>query len=156
MPPRVFIVVLLFVRVKLPTLSRFLAVALLGFLAGYSLRGVLGPLVPRPADSISALVAHLERHGIPLRVIPIAHNGDVCRGAYLTRTSKDWDQLVMWGRMPGHLPHWQGTAHVQPLPGPQARLEAQLSWGEACLMSGQLLLFGDPVLLTQFRAALRQ
>jgi hypothetical protein len=147
---------MLFVRVKLPTLWRFLAVALLAGLAGYALRGVLGPSVPRPADSIPALVAHLGKHGIQLRVIPIAHNGDVCRGAYLTRTSRDWDQLAIWARIPEHLPYWQGTVHVQPLPGPQARLEAQLSWGEACLVYGQLLLFGDPVLLTQIRAALRQ
>jgi hypothetical protein len=62
----------------------------------------------------------------------------------------------MWGRIPGQLPHWQSTVHVQPLSGVQAPLEAKAFWGEACLEYGQLVLFGDPALLAEIDAAVGQ
>jgi hypothetical protein len=130
-----------------------LAVALLGAVAGYGLRGVVDT-APKPADTIPALVAHLQQHGILLRVVPDARDGDICAGAYLTRTSKDWDQLVMWGRIPGQLPHWQGTLHVKPDDNAQLRAELLARSKGGCLVYGQLLLFGDPDLIEDVRKAL--
>jgi hypothetical protein len=144
---------MLFVRVKLPTLWRFLAVALLGILAGYALRGVADSTASKPADTVPALVAHLEKHGIQLRVIPTARDGDICEGAFLTRSSKDWEQLSVPFRIPEQLPRWQGTVQVQPVSNTLYRTEARLSWGKGGLVYGQLVLFGDPALLAEVRAA---
>jgi hypothetical protein len=145
-----------FFRVKLPTAWRFLAVALMAGLAGYALRGVGGPNASKPVDSIPALVAHLERRGIALRVIATARDGDICEGAFLTRTSKDWEQLSIPFRIPEQLSRWQGTVHVQPVSNTLYRTEARLSWGKGGLVYGQLVLFGDPELLAEVRAALEQ
>jgi hypothetical protein len=141
-------------RLDLPTPLRFLVVALLAALAGYLLRGARTVADQMPADSIPALVAHLEQHGIRLRVIPAIRDGDIYGGVFLTRTSRDWEQLSFWLRHPKHLPHWQGTVLVQPERNAQIRAEAPTSWGEGCLVYGQLVLFGDPDLLAEIRTAL--
>ena len=140
-------------RLNCQTLGRFLVVALIAALAGYALRGTAGSAAPKPADSIPALVAHLEQHGLHLRVIPLARDGDVCMGAFLTRTTKNWEQLSFWLRQPEQLPHWQGTVHIQPESSAQARAEAVALWKEGCLVYGRLVLFGDPDLLAEIRAA---
>jgi hypothetical protein len=140
-------------RLDLPTLLWLLAVALLSAGAGYRLRSAGDGGGAPPADSIPALVAHLEQRGIHLRVIPLAHDGDVCQGAFLTRTSSDWKELSFWLRNPQQLSHWRGTVHVQPEHSARAREVALASWGEACMVYGQLILFGDPDLLAEIRAA---
>jgi hypothetical protein len=99
-------------RLTFPTLVRFLVVALLAALAGYALRGTADSAAHKPADSIPALVAHLEHQGIHLRVIPLARDGDVYMGAFLTRTTRKWEQLSFWLRQPEQLPHWRDTVHV--------------------------------------------
>jgi hypothetical protein len=143
-------------RWNLSTLWRSLLVALLAALAGYLLRGAPVRVARGPIDSIPALVAHLEQHGIQLRVIPSARDGDVCAGAFLTRTSKSWEQLSFWLRNPRQLSHWQGTVHVQADSNDRARAETAASLGDACLVYGQLVLFGDPDLLAEIRSAVEQ
>jgi hypothetical protein len=145
---------MLFVRLKLVTWWRYVAVALLAGLAGYTLHHLPGWAVGQPADSIPALVAHLEQHGTLLRVVPVANNGDVCGGAYLTRTSKDWDQLSRLMRVPEDLPRWQGTLLVLPEHNTWFRTQARLSWGNGGLVYGRLVVFGDPALLAEVRAVL--
>jgi hypothetical protein len=140
-------------RLDPPALCRLLVVVLLAALAGYALRGAsLRPA--RPADNIPALVAHLEQHGIALRVIPITLGSDLSGGAFLTRTTQGWKELSSWPRHPGHLSHWQGTVLVQPERIAVNRAETLASWQEGGLVYGQLLLFGDPALLAEIRAAL--
>jgi hypothetical protein len=141
-------------RWDLPSLVRFVAVALLAAVAGYALRGPADTAAHKPADSVPGLVAHLEQRGIHLRVIPTARDGDVCEGAFLTRTTASWEQLSFWLRLPEHLPHWRDTVQVQPERNAQIRAEEQASWGEGCLVYGQLVLFGDPDLLAEIRTAL--
>ena len=144
-------------RWNLPTLWRTLLVALLAALAGYALRGAPARIASwQPTDSIPALVAHLEQRGIQLRVIPSARDGDVCEGAFLTRTSKNWEQLSFWLRNPEQLSHWQGTVHVQADGNDRARAETAASLGDACLVYGQLVLFGDPDLLAEIKAAIEK
>jgi hypothetical protein len=140
-------------RLNFPAVGRFPAIALLAALAGYTLRGTADSATQRPADSIPALVARLEQHGLHLRVIPTARDGDVCTGAFLTRPAGNWEQLSFWLRRPDQLPHWQGTVHVQPERSAQARAEATALRKEGCLVYGQLVLFGDPDLLAEIRAA---
>jgi hypothetical protein len=137
------------VQSRFRPMLRLLAVALLGAVAGYGLRGVVDTAAPRPADSIPALVAHLQQHGIHLRVVPDARDGDVCAGAYLTRTSKNWEQLSFWLRIPEQLPHWEGTIHVKPEDNTQLRAELLANCKGGCLVYGQLLLFGDPDLIEE-------
>jgi hypothetical protein len=101
-------------------------------------------------------VAHLEQRGIRLRVIPSARDGDVCEGAFLTRTSRSWEQLSFWLRNPKQLSHWQDTIHVQVDGNAHARAETAASLGESCLVYGQLVLFGDPDLLGEIRTAVHE
>jgi hypothetical protein len=140
-------------RAKFSRWLRMPAVVLLAALAGYALRGLAHSASQKPPDSIAALVAHLEQHGIALRVVSTAHNGDVCEGAYLTRTSKDWDELSRLMRVPEDLSRWHSTVQVQPEHNTRFRTQARLSWGEGGLVYGQLVLFGDPKLLAEIRAA---
>jgi hypothetical protein len=145
-------------RWNLLILWRTLLVALLAALAGYGLRGALPRSAQQPADNIPALVAHLELRGIQLRVIASAQDGDVCAGAYLTRTSKNWEQLSFWPRDPRQLSHWQDTVLIQPEGNAQARAEALAlnNWQEGYLVYGQLILFGDPDLLAEIRTAMQE
>ncbi len=143
-------------RWSLPTLWLSLIIGLLAALAGYLLRGAEARVPREPADSIPALVAHLERHGIHLRVIPSARDGDVCEGAFLTRTSRNWEQLSFWLRHPKQLSHWKDTVHVQVDGNARTRAETAAYLGESCLVYGQLVLFGDPDLLAEIRTALEE
>jgi hypothetical protein len=147
---------MLFVRLNFPALCRLFAVALLGALAGYALRGPEGSAAPRPVDTIASLVAHLEQRGIHLRVVADSHGGDIRAGAYLTRTNQNWEQLSVWVRIPQQLPHWRGTLHVKPQRSLLDRAEALANWKECCLVYGQLVLFGDPDLLAEVRAAVQE
>jgi hypothetical protein len=143
-----------FPRAKFPSGWRLLAVALPAALGGYALRGLADKAGHKPADTIPALVAHLEQRGLHLRVIAVVHDGDVRGGVFLTRTSKDWERLSRPRRAPDQLSRWQGTVQVQPEHNTWVRREARRSWGEGGLVYGQLLLFGDPDLLAQIRTAL--
>jgi hypothetical protein len=139
-----------------------LAVALLSALAGYAAHRSADRTAHLPDDTVAALVAHLEQRNFHLHVIADSHGGDICAGAFLSRTFLNWDQVSTCGRFPERLPerlpgrlHWQGTIHVKPSKA-DVRAWALAHWKESCLVYGQLVLFGDPELLAEVRAALQE
>lgn len=97
------------------------------------------------------IVAKLRAAGVHLRVVSQREDGRWDNAIYLTKTNKGEQDLKKVPADLGFLARWQGTVVVMRL-GNQARYDNQLDlWGDACLVSGEFVFFGDKELLREIR-----
>jgi hypothetical protein len=130
------------------------------------LAGWIGQRVSGPAKSagtaddwdIPRLVAYLNDAGLGLRMVSTTKNGVIDQTAFLTTTTKEWENLnrLFKDRKQIHL--WQGTLYCERgrvrffMGDDWSALTRQ--WGDCCLVVGPFLFFGDRDLLDRVRAAL--
>jgi hypothetical protein len=136
----------------------------LTLLLGIAVVGQILMLVrPVPADSLNisrshveAIITKLRTTGIDLRMVSQRGDGLWDNAFYLTKTNKDEQELEKVPADPDFLDHWQGTVVVMRL-GNRARYDNQLDhWGDACMVNGELVFFGDKELLREIRRCLEE
>jgi hypothetical protein len=136
-------------------LPALLAGVLLVFSTGQRRDHTASPVVPLHDWDIPRLVAYLNDEGLGLRLVVTDKDGVVCPNAYLTTTSKGWEELNALVKQPEQIERWQGILyceHAQCLGATWPSLTQH--WGDCCLVVGPFLFFGDPHLLGRVRAAL--
>ena len=135
-------------------------------LAAALLVGWIGLRAGRPAASavppddwdIPQLVAYLNDAGLGLRVVSALKNGVIDQTAFLTTSSKEWDDLNHLPKDPKQIHRWQGTLYCERgragflMRDDWSALVRQ--WGDCCLVVGPFLFYGDRELLDRVRAAL--
>jgi hypothetical protein len=145
-------------------LSRVNYGRILTLLLGAATLGQILMLVrPSPPQSLEiartqfeAIVAKLRSTGVDLRVVSQRGDGLWDNAIYLTKTNKGEQDLKKVPADPGYLDHWQGTVVVMRL-GNQARYDHQLDlWGDACLVNGGFVFFGDKELLKEIRRCMEE
>jgi hypothetical protein len=112
------------------------------------------PIVPLHDWDIPQLVAFLNDEGLELRLVVTGKGGGL-PNAFLTTTSKGWEDLTILPKQPEQIERWQGILyceHAQCLGATWPRLTQD--WGDCYLVAGPFLFFGDPQLLGRVRAAL--
>jgi hypothetical protein len=102
-----------------------------------------------PRDLLRCLAAR----GLRLHLTPGSTTGDLWAGFYLSERPRDRDSLLVLCCSRHAIDRWEGVVNVVYL----GHLEAVPDdWGACGLRAGQLLLFGDPQLLTRIREAIEQ
>jgi hypothetical protein len=102
---------------------------------------------------IAQLAAHLNRKGVPVRLVPVSENAPLGSAAYLTTTAKDWDDLNHLMKLPQRIPEWRGTLYCERIrENDTSYLLGQ--WGDQGLKIGPFLFYGDTELLDRVRSAL--
>jgi hypothetical protein len=117
----------------------------------------LGPAPPgAPLDDwdIPRLAAFLNEQGQQLRVVPTMRQGGPHETAFLTTTSRGWEDLNRLPKDAGRIALWQGTLYCERGPGGDDWLDLTRQWGDCGLVAGPFLFFGDPQLLARVRDAL--
>jgi hypothetical protein len=105
---------------------------------------------------VEELVTKLRAFGVDLRVVSQRDDGLWDTAIYLTNTDKDKQALKKVPADPGYLDLWQGTVVVMRL-GNLAHYENQLDhWGDACLVNGEFVFFGDKELLKEIRRCMEE
>jgi hypothetical protein len=129
--------------------------SVLGLLAlAAGLGGFLWLLAPRaPVDptgwSLTDLVQHLERRGLPLRVVPARRDGRWGNDIYLTQEpSLTWVDFQRKGKSADLAHQWRGSVWVRRLgdgnwPVPE--------WGPHGCRIGGFLFFGDAQLIDRIK-----
>jgi hypothetical protein len=103
---------------------------------------------------ITDLVEHLRGAGLSFRVVA-AEQGKPGHRAYLTTTAATRRELDRLMKVPERLADWQGTVYCERHTHDEENLRVRRGlWGSGCLEAGPFLLFGDPDLLAEIRAAL--
>jgi hypothetical protein len=100
---------------------------------------------------IAELAIYLNRNGIEVRLRTTPKNGPLGRSAYLTTTTKEWNDLSSLIKDPKHMQGWRGTLYCERVGEGKPYIEL---WGNYCLVVGPFLLYGDPELLDRVRSAL--
>jgi hypothetical protein len=145
-------------RVVWLSLSAVLALALLA--------GWIGHRMARPAESavapdewdIPQLVAYLNDAGLGLRIVSTLKHGNIDQTAFLTTTTREWEDLNRLPKDQKQIHRWQGTLYCERgragllLGDDWSALTRQ--WGDCCLVAGPFLFYGDRDLLDRVRAAL--
>ena len=122
--------------------------------------GVLGrwlaatPAVPIDRWEVKDLVARLDDQGVRVRSVPVMHDGPLAGGAFLTTTSRSWEELNAMRIMPERIGDWDGTVYCARKSGGLSGDPRPGCWGECGECDGPFLFFGDPALRARIRAAL--
>jgi hypothetical protein len=103
---------------------------------------------------IEQVIAHLEREGLRLRVVPVRKGGPVSQGVFLTSTERDWSYFNCLRKDPGQIEQWRGTLYLERGTAGRRSLYLDGLWGDCYLVAGPFVFFGDRALLAKVRAAL--
>jgi hypothetical protein len=149
-------------RVNRP--GRWLWLACLAGCAGVVLLWPGGPgrrreraaLLPGEGWDVQRAARHLASRGLKLHVVPAERGGSGCDRAYLTTTERTWEELDHLPKTVESLARWQGVIYGERVHQPGALAGQVRLWADCCLDTGPLLFFGDPDLLAQVGAVLRQ
>jgi hypothetical protein len=104
---------------------------------------------------VPEMIEHLRAAGLDLRVRATARDGEVNRSAFLCETERDWMELNLLRKAPEQVGKWQGVLSVERGRNDETWEVQARQWGDACLVAGPFIFFGDPGLLARARAALR-
>ena len=116
-------------------------------------------LIDTTGWSMRHFVEHCEQKGLQLRVIPIAHNGNLDWGAFLTEDQNaTWNSLQQKMMLVERIADWRGTVQLTPTVFRTEEGVADLlfQWGECGWRIGDFLLFGDQEVIQRVRSACRQ
>jgi hypothetical protein len=114
----------------------------------------VSPPSPLTDWDIPRLVTYLNGEGLELRMVPTQKEGIIYQTAFLTTTTKEWEDLNHLPNDQREITQWQGTLYCQRNPRGDDRLYQTRLWGNACEVVGPFLLYGDRALLDRVRAAL--
>jgi hypothetical protein len=135
-----------------------LAAAVLAGRIGQQRSGPATSAVPPDDWDIPQLVAYLNDAGLGLRLVSTMKNGIINQTAFLTTTSKEWDDLNCLSKDQKQIHQWQGTLYCVRgraglfMANDWSALTHQ--WGDCCLVIGPFLFYGDRELLHRVRSAL--
>jgi hypothetical protein len=102
-----------------------------------------------PPLSIFELTAQAESK-LHLHAVPFAGHGDPQAGIYLCREPGCTRENLPSARQRVFLGEWRGVVVVMPLPTTDEMIGQKLSdWGDAAVVVGNVLLFGDPPLVAE-------
>ncbi len=111
------------------------------------------PPVPLDDWDIPQLVAFLNGEGMGLRIVTTKKDGTIPNTAFLTTTTKGWDEFNKLTKNEKQISQWQGTLYCKRAPGEAYSDQIHL-WGDCCLVVGPFLLYGDRELLDRVHAVL--
>jgi hypothetical protein len=108
---------------------------------------------PEPVDptgwSLTDLVEHLDRRGLPLRVVPARQDGCWGNDIYLTQDpALTWIVFQRKGKAPDRARQWRGSVWVRRLGDWNWQVP---DWGPNGCRIGGFLLFGDERLLERMK-----
>jgi hypothetical protein len=133
------------------------------------LAGLIGPgLSRRPATDpngepalidmggwwVSELVRHLERKGLGLHAVPDSERGRITINAFLTRGEKPWNELARLHKDSASVHQWRGVVYCEQAANPTTFEHRVRFWGDGCTPAAPFIIFGDPDLRKEIRAAL--
>jgi hypothetical protein len=149
------------VRLLVPAV---LAAAVLGGWIGRRRDDPATSAVPFDDWDIPRLVAYLNDVGLGLRMVSTMKHGGIVQTAFLTTTTKEWNDLDGLPKHPKQNHRWRGTLYCERgqvrILGRAGRLfgddwsDLTRQWGDCCLVAGPFLFYGDRELLDRVRAAL--
>jgi hypothetical protein len=135
-------------------LPALLAAALLAVAVWQRPDGPPQPAMRLDGWDVPRLAEHLNEQGLGLRLVAAGEGAAVARKAYLTRTGKGAADFNLLAKDPGQAHVWRGSLYCERGPAGADWSQLRRQWGGCCLAAGPFILFGDPDLLAQARAAL--
>jgi hypothetical protein len=141
-----------------PLLPVLLVGALLAVWIGQREGGSPRSIGPADGWDIPRLVAYLNDESLGLRMVATQKNGIIDQTAFLTTTSKGWEDLHCLPKDQKQINRWHGTLYCER--GPEGLFEGNdwsdltHQWGDCCLVVGPFLFYGDRELLGRVLAAL--
>lgn len=137
----------------------FASLTALTLLAVSARKPVVGPAsATRPIHDwdIPELAIHLNRKGVEVRLRAVPKNGLLDHSAYLTSTTKEWEDLNILCKDRSFMDQWCGTLYCERI-GDKDASHLIEQWGdEYCLLVGPFILYGDTELLKRVRDALAE
>jgi hypothetical protein len=130
-------------------------VALTWLAIAIQLRGTDPAPPPPPLDDwdIPQLAEHLNRAGLPVRLLSTQKNGRIGYTAFLTMTDKEFDDLNALAKVLDRIQQWHGTIYCE-RGGKNDSANLLQQWGEYGWAAGPFVFYGDTQLLDRIRAAL--
>jgi hypothetical protein len=142
-------------RAGWPLLATLLASVLLVVWQAKRRTAATTPVVPLDDWDIPQLVVCLNREGLKLRTVATRKDGVIAQTAFLTTTSKGWEDLTLLPKVQEQINRWQGTLYCERGPrGEESWADLDQHWGDCYLVVGPFLFFGDRELLGRVRTAL--
>ncbi|HZV05507.1 MAG TPA: hypothetical protein VE999_10520 [Gemmataceae bacterium] len=102
---------------------------------------------------IADLAVHLNRMGVEVRLRAVPRNGTLNRMAFLTSTSKEWEDLNALNKDVRRIQEWRGTLYCEWV-GENDVSYLFGQWGDHCLLVRPFVFYGDVELLERVRTAL--